>query len=397
MFWGFGRLLAPATLFLAVSVLPACVNEEIANPDGRAKEDAAFASSARLTVESYGAVGRSLHDEAVRLTQLMEKAIEDFIKAPSPELLDNAKKAWRTARDAYSRAEALRFTGGPFEQDEALAKRVEIAPVDVTLLEGTTLEAGGILDALMSAPDVTEATVLDAVRTSGKDDIRLGWHAIEGLLYGAAVTSGGPPRPHTDFVNDGPASRNFRRGRLVSKTARILILDLEIVANQWDPERTNSFAKKTVTGSLDKAFARLIGGLSDFARKEIAERKLGGVLSGAAEISDASDSTRSDLIENTKGIETVLLANDGRVSGASFLDLLRKDDSARADRLSSAVANAKTKAEACPPLGEVSKGDAAKRAAVEQARDAQINLANALDDVREYYGVTGVSLAVAAQ
>ncbi|HVH47446.1 MAG TPA: imelysin family protein [Labilithrix sp.] len=384
------RRVAPLLLWLACVATPSagCIEEVIVEPsapEARAKDDKAFAEAARATVRGYGKVGRATHDEAVRLCKLMEKAIEDFIKAPSPELLANAKVAWRTARDAYSRAEAFRFTGSPLDEDIALATQVEIAPVDVTLLEGPTLEAGGILDDLMHVPDVTGDAVRDAAR--GKN-VQLGWHAIEGMLYGAAVTSGGPPRPHTDFVNDGPAHRNARRGRLVAKLARILIEDLEIVANQWDPDRTDSFAQKLVRGPLDEGFRRALRGVARFAREEMVGRKLGGVLAGAPEISDASDSTRADLASNALGIEGLLFAREGRVTEASFIDLVRRDDPALADALVSAIAASRASIEACPAtLAEVGS-DPQKRSTAERSRDAQLAIAARIDDVIRHYGLT---------
>jgi putative iron-regulated protein len=353
-----------------------------AAPDARAAQDKAFAEAARATVRGYAKVGRATHDEAVRLAKLMEKAIEDFIKAPSPELLAGAKAAWRAARDAYSRAEAFRFTGGPLDQDPALATRVEVAPVDVSLLEGPTLEAGGILDDLMNVPEVTGDAVRDAAR--GKN-VQLGWHAIEGMLYGAAVTSGGSPRPHTDFLNGGPNERNARRGRLVAKLARVLIEDLDLVANQWDQDRTDSFAQKLTRGPLDVAFKTALGGVAEFSRKEMAERKLGGVLAGAAEISDASNSTRADLTGNALGIEGLLFAREGRVTAPSFLDLVRRDDPKLAAAAAAAIASSRSSIDRCPPVLAEANGDPQKRQATESSREAQLAIAARLDDVLRYY------------
>ena len=333
-------LLLSFSLVTAIAAPTAgCDDDGPATPEVRAALDPTFAEAAHATMKGYAKVGRAMHEETVRLCKLMEKAIEDFIKAPSPELLANAKVAWRAARDAYSRAEAFRFTGGPLDEDATLATRVEIAPVDVTRLEGESLAAGGILDDLMRVPEVTGDAVRDAAR--GRD-VQLGWHAIEGMLYGAAVLSGGPPRSHTDFIDDGAGSDcNARRGRLLAKLARILIEDLVLVANQWDADRTDSFAQKLVRGPLDDGFQRALHGVAEFSRKEMAERKLGGVLTGAPEVSDASDSTRADLAGNALGIEGLLFAREGRVTAPSFIDLVRRDDAELADAVVASIAEAR--------------------------------------------------------
>jgi putative iron-regulated protein len=382
------RSLGMVAMTLALGSFPlsfGCTEDEAppASPSARAAQDKAFADAARLTVRGYATVGRATHDEVVRLAKLLEKAVEDFIKAPSPELLAGAKSSWRAARDAYSRAEAYRFTGGPFEEDVALAARVETAPVDVTLLEGPTLEAGGILDELMNVPDVTGDAVRDAAR--GKN-VQLGWHALEGMLYGAAVTSGGPPRPHTDFVNAGPNERNARRGKLMAKLARILIEDLDLAANQWDQDRTDSFAQKLARGSLDVAFKTALVGAADFAANEMAGRKL-SVLNGAPEISDASDSTRSDLGGNALGLEGLFFAREGRVTAPSFLDLVRRDDPALADALIAAIAASRASVERCPAVLAEATVDPQKRQAAEESRAAHLAVSARIRDVLRHYAL----------
>lgn len=384
-----GRITSIFMFFTAiVAMTPAvgCGEDDAgpAAPDARAAQDSAFKEAAETTLAGWTEVAKATHEETVRLCKLLEKAIEDFIKAPSPELLEGAKVAWRTARDAYSRAEAYRFTGGPLDEDAELAARIETAPADVTLLEGSTLEAGGILDELMTVPDVTGDAVRDAAR--GKN-VPLGWHAIEGMLYGAAVTSGGAPRPHTDFVFADPEDRNARRGRLVAKLARILIEDIVLVANQWDSERTNSFAQKLVRGPLDDGFKRALGGVAEFSRREMAERKLGGVLAGAPEVSDASDSTRADLAGNALGVEGLLFAREGRVTAPSFLDLVRRDDPQLADALVASIAESRASIDRCPPALAEAGSDPQKRAAAEGARDAQLALAARVDDVLRHYAL----------
>lgn len=364
-----------------------CSEEETTtsqSPDARAAIDAEFAEVARATLRGYAKVGRAVHDETVRLCKLLEKAIEDFIKAPSPELLADAKIAWRTARDAYSRAEAFRFTGSLLDEDAELATRIDASPADVTHLEGSTLEAGGILDGLMDVPDVTGEAVRDAAR--GKD-VRLGWHAIEGMLYGAGVPRGEPSRPHTDFVYQDLNERNARRGRLLAKLARILIEDVELVANQWDADRTNSFAQKLVRGPLDDAFGRALRGVTTFVRREMVERKLDGALSGATEISEASGSTQADLVANALGVEGLLFAREGRVTAPSFIDLVRRDAPLLADDVASALASAKAAIDACPPALAESVSDPAQRKTIESARDIQLTLAAQIEELVRHFAV----------
>lgn len=354
------------------------------SPDTRAASDAAFAERARATVKGYAKVGRTMHDEAMRLCKLLEKAVEDFIKAPSPELLEGAKVAWRTARDAYSRAEAFRFAGGPLDTDLELAARIESSPADITLLEGEALESGGILDELMLVPDLTGDALRDAAR--GKN-VQLGWHAIEGMLYGAAVLAGGPARPYTDFVNTSQEQRNARRGKLAAKLVRVLIEDFDIVANQWDADRTESFAQKLVRGPLDAAFTHALGGVAAFAREDVAAKKLGGPLAGAPEVSDASDSTRADVASNALGIEGLFFAREGRVAAPSFVELLRSDDASLADALARSIADARASVDRCPAVLAEASSDPDKREATEASRDAHLALASRIDAVLRHYAL----------
>jgi uncharacterized iron-regulated protein len=225
--------------------------------------------------------------------------------------------------------------------------------------------------------DVTSYAIIAAAR---ERRVPMGWHAIEAMLWT-------PGRLPTDFAAQEPTSREARRGRLTAKLARILIEDLELVANQWDAARTNSFAQKLVGGSLDAGFKSALGGVSSFAKKEVVERKLGTVLAGAAEVSDASDSTRADVAANLLGIEGLLHAREGRVTAPSFVDLVRRDDPALADTLVKRVVDARAAVDRCPELGDVAK-DPSKRASAEAARDAQVAVAAALDDVLRHYSLT---------
>jgi putative iron-regulated protein len=282
-------------------------------PDARAAEDAQFAQTSRDTVKGYAKVGRAVHDEAVTRAKLMEKAIEDFTKAPSPENLELAKAEWRKARDAYARALAFRFAGSPFDTDAALAKRIDDPSADYAALDALVLDHTAL-------PDVTAPALLTVARERG---VALGWHAIAAVLarpatdFDAVVTAGGDDAPPGAALTDGA-----RRGKLAAKIARILIEDLDLVAFQWDAQRTNSFAQKLVNGSLDEAFRRSLGSASRAVREPWA---------GA---------TCEDLAATVKGTEALLLAREGRVTAPSFVDLVRRDDGALADTVSAAVQDA---------------------------------------------------------
>ena len=255
----------------------------------------------------------------------------------------------------------------------------------MTRLEGATLAAGGILDDLMSVPEVTGDAVRDAAR--GRD-VQLGWHAIEGMLYGAAVLSGGPPRSHTDFIDDGTGSDcNARRGRLLAKLARILIEDLVLVANQWDADRTDSFAQKLVRARSTTAF----NVRSTASRSSRARRWPSGSSAASSRARrrcpDASDSTRADLIGNALGIEGLLFAREGRVTAPSFIDLVRRDDADLADAIVASIAEARASIDRCPPaLAEVA-ADPQKRKDAEAARKAQLAIAAQVDGVLRHYAL----------
>jgi putative iron-regulated protein len=376
------RSLAWLAACVTLGIAGCSSDEAPAQPDARAAEDTSFRDAARVTLRGYAKVGRTNYDESVRLAKLMEKAIEDLTKAPSQQLLDGARTAWRTARDAYGRAEAFRFAGGPLDEDPALLARIEQAPVDLRLLEGGP-EGGGLIDMFAVNTDVTSYAIIAAAR---ERSVPMGWHAIEAMLWDADAHTGAP-RAFGDFDAREPTSKSARRGRLTAKLARILIEDLDVAANQWDAARTNSFAQRLVNGSLDRGFASALGGAASFAREEVVARKINPVLAGSAEISDASDSTRDDISANLRGIESLLVGRAGRVSEPSFVDRVRADHPERGAALLASLEGAIAAADKCPPLGGAAV-DPSKRAALEATRDAQLTVAARLEEILALYGLT---------
>lgn len=290
------------------------------SPDARAAEDAEFAAASRETVKGYAKVGRAVFDEAVTRAKLMEKAIEDFTKATTPENLDLARAEWRTARDAYARALAFRFAGSPLDTDAALAKRIDDPSASYDALDALVVDHTAL-------PEVTAPALLTVAR---ERNVALGWHAIAAILarpptdFDAVTGTAGDDLPPGAALTDGA-----RRGRLAAKIARILIEDLDLVAFQWDAQRTNSFAQKLVRAPLDEAFRSALGSAARAVREP---------WPGA---------TCADLGESVKGTEALLFAREGYVSAFSFVDLVRRDDAALSDSVGAAVAAARASAGAC--------------------------------------------------
>jgi hypothetical protein len=323
----------------------ACSADGAVSPDARAAEDADFASVSRETVKGYTKVGRAVHDEAVTRAKLMEKAIEDFTKVPTPENQVLARAEWRKARDAYARALAFRFAGSPFDTDPSLAKRIDDPSATYPALDALVVDR-------VALPDVTAPLLLTVAR---ERSVALGWHAIAAILARPATDFDAVTGPTGDDVPPGAAiTDGARRGRLAAKIARILIEDLDLVAFQWDAQRTDSFAQKLVKGSLDDAFRRSLGSAARAAREP---------WSGAS---------CADLAASVKGTEALLFAREGRVAAPSFVDLVRRDDGALADAVAGSVRDADAATTRCT-------GDT--------PTDAQRALAARIDEILRHYAL----------
>jgi putative iron-regulated protein len=261
------------------------------------------AAEAAGAVQAYATVVHRSYEEALAGAVALREAIRAFVVAPDEPGLQNARRAWLVARDAYGRTEAFRFYEGPIDfadprtGREGPELRLNSWPVDETFID-RLLEDPGF--------EITRENL--AARNAVDDDahVSTGWHAIEYLLWGRDLDPAGPgARPLRDFAGDG--ATETRRREYLQVAAELLTDDLRFLVGEWAPNRDNYAAGFLRLDEAD-ALRRILGGLVQLAGFELAMERLAIPLDSRDqedEHSCFSDNTHADFVANVQGIRDV--------------------------------------------------------------------------------------------
>jgi putative iron-regulated protein len=255
----------------------------------------------------------------------MDDAIDAFVAEPNQETLAAARTAWIDARDDYGLTEAYRFYGGPIDDEEDGPEgRINAWPMDeayVDYVEGDA--SAGIVNDPAGTPEITAEVLTAANENGGETNISTGWHAIEFLLWGQDLSSGGPgARPVSDYT-DAPNAQ--RRAQYLTVASDLLIADLTSLADAWDPSGTDNFRVEFLALPSDEALTMIITGVGELGRGELAGERMTVAYEERDqenEHSCFSDNTTADLVANEQGIQIVWTGDYPGASDGPGLDEL---------------------------------------------------------------------------
>ncbi|HEY7699271.1 MAG TPA: imelysin family protein, partial [Vicinamibacteria bacterium] len=187
-------------------------------------------------VATYAEIVFASYQDALAGARDLERVVADFVEAPTAEGLDAAKTAWLAAREPYGPTEAYRFYGGPIDDEDGPEMQINAWPLDeayVDYVQGSP--ESGIVNDTVTYPEITPAALLSLNQSGSEENVSLGFHAIEFLLWGQDLSEDGPgTRPYTDFV-PGVKANAERRGEYLRVAAEMLVDDLEEMVVAWDP------------------------------------------------------------------------------------------------------------------------------------------------------------------
>lgn len=232
-------------------------------------------------------------------------AIEGFVDQPGEDTFARAKEAWLAAREDYGKTEAFRFYGGPIDGFDGPEGRINAWPVDESYIDYVE---GAPDSGLINQVDVeiTLELLIDANERAGEQNISLGYHAIEFLLWGQDHSASDPgDRSWRDYTANTPNAD--RRGLYLKLAAEQLIDDLESVASEWAPDRDN-YRRSFVQLEPAEALRLIFTGLGTLARAELAGERLEVALltlDQEDEHSCFSDNTHRDIVNNIAAIAIV--------------------------------------------------------------------------------------------
>jgi len=356
----------------------------------------AQAVTAEAVVKHYAAGVSAGYEDVLAASLEMQQAINAFVAQPSPERLKAARDAWRAAREWYGPTEAFRFYAGPIDDDQGPEPRLNSWPLDESYIDYVKGKANSGIVANRKLP-ITKAALAKLNTKGGEENIAVGWHAIEFLLWGQDFNDNGPgDRSFQDFV-DGKAPNADRRRQYLQAATELLIDDLRYLVGAWVPGATN-YRSRFETEGLE-AIRKMVVGIGSLTRGELAGERLEVAMNTQDqedEHSCFSDNTHRDVVTDAVGIQNVWLGRFARrdgstLQGPSLQALVAAADAGLADKTTRDIAASVAAANAIqPPFDREIVGgkDAPGRKRVQAVIDALIQQSKDLPQAAAAIGVT---------
>ncbi len=303
---------------------------------------AAAATEPDAIVQTYANVAEAIYSDSLATAKALQKAVDDFIAAPTEDTLKAAREAWKAARVPYQQSEGYRF-GNPLVDD--WEGKVNAWPLDEGLIDyvdaksyGETSDENPLYAANVIAntkirvgKDEIDATtinkdVLQSLQEAGgvEANVATGYHAIEFLIWGQDLNgtdAGAGDRKASDYDTKNCTNDNCeRRAQYLKAATDLLIEDLEEIVAAWGKDGD---ARKDVTSkdAAEDGLATILTGLGSLSYGELAgERiKLGLILHDPEEEHDCfSDNTHNSHYYDQAGMIAIYngkyTASDGKVT-----------------------------------------------------------------------------------
>lgn len=277
---------------------------------------------AQQVTENYAQIVYATYEDTYKSAQHLQTKIDEFLSNPSQETLDAAKQAWLDARNVYGQTEAFRFYSGPIDDEEGLEPYINAWPLDENFIDYVVDPANGkiitsgVINDPENFPSITEEILLKENEIHGEADVKVGYHAIEFLLWGqdlSAESAGN--RPYTDYTT---APNAERRKTYLKVVTDLLVKHLGEVKDAWEPtsEYRTSFVKKENT---DASLTNILSGIGKLSKGELAGERMTVALENKDqedEHSCFSDNTHNDIIYNQQGMVNVYLGKYTRLDGS---------------------------------------------------------------------------------
>lgn len=303
---------------------------------------------------NYSAIALANYQDALNDAKSLRTAINVFVEDPTQENMDATKTAWKVSRESYGQSEAFRFSEGPIDDKGSNAKspeeRINSWPLDeayVDYVEGNA--NSGIINNQDEFPDLSKDVLIEQLGANGEEDVTLGYHAIEFLLWGQDLTAPVENLPgqrlYTDFVDGGTAMNQDRRRQYLSFAADILVEDLQEVVDQWAGPYKTEFMNQ----NSDIALNSVIDALAELSSSELAIERMGVAVSTQNqedEHSCFSDNTNRDIRLNLQGVVNVYKGKYTTIDGASIEDLIEQANPDLATELDNLLTTAVAKVDA---------------------------------------------------
>ena len=310
---------------------------------GRAAERRALESA---LIENYIAIVHSSYEDSLARTKQLREAISAFLDSPSEAAMRVARERWLAAREPYGQTEAYRFYGGPIDDADGPEGLINAWPLDeayVDYVEGAP--GSGILGDPGAYPVIDRELLISLNEAGAEENISVGFHAIEFLLWGQDRSAEGPgARSYTDYVEEG-AEHAERRARYLAIVADLLVEKLEDMVAAWAPGNPTNYRAEFTAMDRNTAIQNILIGIGVLSKSELAGERIFTAYDNQDqedEHSCFSDNTHRDIIANALGIANVFTGSYLRIDGTSVAgpgvnDLLQVVDPESAAELASLI------------------------------------------------------------
>lgn len=307
-------------------------------------------------MSTYADIARANYTDALNDAKALKEAIAVFVADPTEANFEAAKAAWITSRESYGSTEAFRFAGGPIDTGETAEIEgllnswpLDEAYVDYTVVGGSVSNTG-IINNTTDFPILTKELLETQNGDGSEENVSVGYHAIEFLLWGQDLTdpSENKPgqRPFTDYVDGGTAENQDRRRQYLTLTGELLVEHLQVIVEAWKGAFRTSFLQS----DQDETLKTMINSISQFSKGELAGERMRTALNNQDqedEHSCFSDNTHRDIRLNFQGIKNIYTggytSSNSTVKGASLADLIEDADADLAGELNTLLTDAETK------------------------------------------------------
>ncbi|MAX81989.1 MAG: peptidase m75, imelysin [Crocinitomicaceae bacterium] len=299
------------------------------------------------TIDAYAGLVYATYQEAYNKAVEMESAIDAFVSNPTSSTQQSAKDAWLAAREPYGLTEAFRFGDGPIDDEDGPEGLLNAWPLDEGYIDYTEMDlTSGIINDPTNYPTISEDLLESLNEEGGEENVSVGFHAIEFLLWGQDLNPGGDysnagQRSYNDYVSGSGATNVDRRKAYLAACASLVVEHLNDMVNEWAPN-ANNYRADFVADDVDVSLAKIMKGISILSKGELAGERIYVAVDNQDqedEHSCFSDNTHRDIITNAQGIRNVFFCQntDLSYSGYSLFNMIAGEDADLAQEISDLV------------------------------------------------------------
>lgn len=272
-------------------------------------------------MSNYADIVFANYEDIYNLAVILDQKIDAFIASPDQQKMDDARQAWRDVREPYGQSEVFRFYGGPIDDGVGPEPYLNSWPLDEAYIDYVTGNPNaGIINEPSTYPNITSSLLLSLNLSGAEENVALGFHAIEFLLWGqdtSSTTAG--TRPYTDYMTTGGTAMNQdRRGIYLGICSDLLVSFLQQLKDDWAAGNNNNYRAAFLAKDPAEAIRDMMVGMAVLSKNELAGERMYVAYDNQNqedEQSCFSDNTHRDIITDAKGIQNVFFGTYTRVGG----------------------------------------------------------------------------------